>query len=42
MNDGWRMGPKVDKGAQWAPDEVGAAVHDLLQKATPNESVHGT
>ena len=42
VNDGWRMGPKVDKGARWAPDEVGAAVHDLLQKAVPNEPVHGT
>ena len=42
VNDGWRMGPKVDKGARWEPDEVGAAVHDLLSKAVPNEKVHGT
>lgn len=42
VNDGWRMGPKVDKGARWEPDEVGAAVHDLLSKAVPNENVHGT
>ena len=42
VNDGWRMGPKVDKGARWEPDEVGAAVHDLLSKAVPNEPVHGT
>ncbi len=42
VNDGWRMGPKVDKGARWEADEVGAAVQDLLQKAVPNEKVHGT
>jgi NAD(P)-dependent dehydrogenase (short-subunit alcohol dehydrogenase family) len=40
--DGWRSGPKVDKGARWAPDEVGAAVHDLLKKATPAQKVYGT
>ncbi|MDJ0785885.1 MAG: SDR family oxidoreductase [Myxococcota bacterium] len=42
VNDGWRMGPKIDKGERWAPDEVGAAVHELLGKAVPNEKVHGT
>ena len=42
VNDGWREGPKVDKGARWDADEVGAAVHDLLAKAVPNEKVHGT
>ena len=40
--DGWRTGPKVDKGARWAPDEVGSAVHDLLKKATPAQKVYGT
>jgi len=40
--DGWRTGPKVDKGARWAPDEVGGAVHDLLKKATPAQKVYGT
>lgn len=40
--DGWRSGPEVDKGARWAPDEVGAAVHDLLKKATPAQKVYGT
>jgi NAD(P)-dependent dehydrogenase (short-subunit alcohol dehydrogenase family) len=42
VGDGWRTGPKVDKGARWAPDEVGAAVSDLLQKAVPNQKVYGT
>ncbi len=40
--DGWREGPTVDKGARWEPDEVGAAVHDLLQKAAPPQKVYGT
>ncbi len=39
--DGWRQGPEVDKGARWAPDEVGAAVHDLCAKATPPQKVYG-
>jgi len=40
--DGWRKGPSVDKGARWEPDEVGAAVHDLLAKAVPPQKVYGT
>ena len=40
--DGWRTGPKRDKGARWEPDEVGAAVHELLAKATPAQKVYGT
>jgi NAD(P)-dependent dehydrogenase (short-subunit alcohol dehydrogenase family) len=40
--DGWRKGPEVDKGARWAPDEVGSAVHDLIAKSTPPQKVYGT
>jgi NAD(P)-dependent dehydrogenase (short-subunit alcohol dehydrogenase family) len=40
--DGWRAGPEVDKGSRWEPDEVGAAVHELLAKATPAQKVYGT
>jgi NAD(P)-dependent dehydrogenase (short-subunit alcohol dehydrogenase family) len=40
--DGWRTGPEVDKGERWEPDEVGAAVRDLLKKATPAQKVYGT
>ena len=40
--DGWRAGPSVDKGARWDPDEVGAAVHELLGKAVPPQKVYGT
>jgi NAD(P)-dependent dehydrogenase (short-subunit alcohol dehydrogenase family) len=40
--DGWRTGPSLDRGARWEPDEVGAAVHDLLAKAAPPQKVYGT
>ena len=40
--DGWREGPKIDRCERWMPDEVGAAVHDLLRKATPAQKVYGT
>ena len=40
--DGWRTGPKRDKGARWEPDEVGAAVHELLLEAAPPQKVYGT
>ena len=40
--DGWREGPKIDKGARWEPDELGAAVNDLLAKAVPPQKVYGT
>jgi NAD(P)-dependent dehydrogenase (short-subunit alcohol dehydrogenase family) len=40
--DGWRAGPKQDKGARWEPDEVGSVVHELLKKASPAQKVYGT
>jgi len=40
--DGWRTGPKLDKGARWAADEIGAALHDLLRKAAPAQKVYGS
>jgi len=40
--DGWRAGPEVDKGARWEPDEIGGAVHELMQKAVPAQKVYGT
>jgi len=42
VSDGWRDGPSVDKDARWEPDEVGAAVHDLLAKAGVPQKVYGT
>jgi len=40
--DGWRTGPGVDKGARFAPSELGAVVRDLLGKATPAQKVYGS
>jgi len=40
--DGWRTGPQIDKGERWAPDEVGAALQGLFEKALPAQKVHGT
>jgi hypothetical protein len=40
--DGWREGAKIDKGERWQPDEIGAALHDLLRKATSAQKVYGT
>ncbi len=40
--EGFRHGPRVDKGARWEPDEVGAVVADLLREATPPTPVYGT
>jgi NAD(P)-dependent dehydrogenase (short-subunit alcohol dehydrogenase family) len=40
--DGWRTGPRLDKGARFEADEIGAAVHGLLAKAAPPQKVYGT
>ncbi len=40
--DGWRDGPKIDKGARWEPDEVGMAVQGLLQRAQAPQKVYGS
>lgn len=41
-SDGWRDGPIVDKGARWESDEVGAVVHELLEKSPVPQKVFGT
>ncbi len=38
---GWRHGPQRDKGARWAPSELGAVVRDLLGEAQEPEPVYG-
>jgi NAD(P)-dependent dehydrogenase (short-subunit alcohol dehydrogenase family) len=40
--EGWRSGPARDKGARWEPDEVGAAVRELIAKSAPVQKVYGT
>jgi len=42
LEDGWREGPFVDKGARWAPGEVGEAVDRLLAERVPPRNVWGT
>jgi NAD(P)-dependent dehydrogenase (short-subunit alcohol dehydrogenase family) len=39
--EGWAHGPQVDKGARWAPAELGPVVNDLLAKARPPVPVYG-
>ncbi|MCP4003941.1 MAG: SDR family oxidoreductase [bacterium] len=41
-SDGWRDGPTIDRGRRWEPDEVGAAVADLLNKSPEPQKVWGT
>ena len=41
-SDGWRDGPSIDKGGRWAPDEVGAAVHEVIGKSATPQKVFGT
>lgn len=40
--DGWSDGPRIDKGARWEPDEVGAAVHGLMARRKAPKKVYGT
>ncbi len=39
--DGWRHGPTRDKGARWAPAELGPVVAELLVEAADPEPVYG-
>jgi len=39
---GWHDGPIVDKGSRWAPDEVGAAVHEVIEKSPEPQKVYGS
>jgi NAD(P)-dependent dehydrogenase (short-subunit alcohol dehydrogenase family) len=42
IEDGWREGPVVDKGARWDPADVGGAVQELLEKRVEPRKVWGT
>ncbi|MCY1188047.1 hypothetical protein D9M73_291010 [compost metagenome] len=42
LADGWRTGPKADKGGRWQPAELGAAVAGLLAQAQPPQAVYGS
>lgn len=41
LADGWRHGVAVDRGARWAPAELGPVVADLITKSAPPEAVYG-
>ena len=41
-SDGYRDGPIVDKGGRWEPDEVGAAVAEVIEKSPVPQKVFGT
>jgi len=41
IGDGWRSTPGVDKGARWAPAEVGEAMERLLAEEVPAQKVYG-
>ncbi|MFD8528571.1 SDR family oxidoreductase [Streptosporangium canum] len=41
LADGWRHGPRVDRGARWEPAEIGEAVAKLLSEAAEPEPVYG-
>lgn len=42
LEDGWREGPVVDKGAKWNPADVGDAVEKLLSDRVEPRKVWGT
>jgi NAD(P)-dependent dehydrogenase (short-subunit alcohol dehydrogenase family) len=42
LADGWREGPKIDRGARWDAAEIGDGVRELLRKAVPPQKVYGT
>ena len=42
LGDGWRTGVTRDKGARWLPEEIGAAVDEILAEAPKAQKVWGT
>src|SRR5262249_51366341 len=42
LDEGWRDGPMVDRGARWEPAELGAAVAGLLAQRRAPKKVYGT
>lgn len=42
LGDGWRTGVTRDKGARWLPEEIGAAVDEILAEAPKAQKVWGS
>ncbi len=40
--EGWHSGPVIDKGARWAPAELGPVVDRLIAQGRPPQKVFGT
>ncbi|MEP4146623.1 MAG: SDR family oxidoreductase [Halioglobus sp.] len=40
--DGWRTTEGVDRGAEWAPADIGEAMKELLEQEVPAQKVWGT
>jgi NAD(P)-dependent dehydrogenase (short-subunit alcohol dehydrogenase family) len=41
LAEGWREGPKVDRGERWDAQQIGPAVRDLLAQAAPAKKPYG-
>jgi hypothetical protein len=41
VEDGWRPGPTIDRGARWDARELGSVVRDLVASAPPPAPVWG-
>jgi len=41
LSDGWRPGPTIEKDGRWSLDEVGAAIAELVDKASAPAPVYG-
>ena len=42
ISDGWRPGPRVDRGQRWDAREVGGVIRDLVASAPASMPVYGT
>ena len=41
VSEGWQHGAVLDKKSRWEPDEIGAAVHDLIASGPAAAPVYG-
>ena len=41
LMDGWQFGPRATRESRWAPEEIGAAVADLIEEAPNPAPVYG-
>ncbi|MEP3890514.1 MAG: SDR family oxidoreductase [Hellea sp.] len=40
--EGWKTGPMKDKGARYAPDEIGGVIDELVKITPPAQKVYGS